>query len=374
MTLRPVASWVPKSRHRCRSAEEIGRKIRSRPATVLPQAPGRRVPRFGICGAISVPSWRRAERHSVLQGRCVGGSTVINGAIVHRLPRAIWDRWGDRQAEARRRIALERHRGGAAESLKRDLQVVAKLASRLERLPMHRALERLGWQHSAIVQRSPCMRHGHCRLLGCSPVGSGRWIDRSFRPRASWGPAFSRTCGSLACSSKVAARSVWKPPAGKSSWRGAAVVIAAGVAHPAFAAGPAVSATSRRLISVPLTRCGGAGVPRLGRGGAPDGSGGLAFSRCEARRLAVPPEMLALRLPVHGVPLRELLARADQLGAWTAVRSDAEGAGRGPLERPRIRFSPLVKRIRFGAAGSSISSSRRVPRSSTPKSSDCLRS
>src|SRR5207244_10683215 len=29
----------------------------------------------------------------VLQGRCVGGPTAINGAIVHRLPEAIYEVW-----------------------------------------------------------------------------------------------------------------------------------------------------------------------------------------------------------------------------------------------------------------------------------------
>jgi choline dehydrogenase-like flavoprotein len=64
--------------------------------------------------------------------------------------------------------------------------------------------------------------------------------------------------------------------------------------------------------------------------------------------------MLVLRLPVQGDSLRELLAHADRLGAWTAtVRSEAEGTVGGALERPRIRFLPQpgdMKRIRFGAA------------------------
>jgi choline dehydrogenase-like flavoprotein len=64
--------------------------------------------------------------------------------------------------------------------------------------------------------------------------------------------------------------------------------------------------------------------------------------------------MLASRLPVQGDSVRELLARADRLGAWTVtVRSDAEGTVGGSLKHPRIRFSPRLEdmsRIRFGAA------------------------
>jgi choline dehydrogenase-like flavoprotein len=80
----------------------------------------------------------------------------------------------------------------------------------------------------------------------------------------------------------------------------------------------------------------------------------LHFPDVKLATQSVPPEMLALRLPVHGDSLRRLLAHADRLGAWTAtVRSEAEGTVSGPLARPRIRFSPLprdMNRLRFGAA------------------------
>ena len=31
----------------------------------------------------------------ILQGSCVGGTTAINGAIIHRMPEAIHDAWRD---------------------------------------------------------------------------------------------------------------------------------------------------------------------------------------------------------------------------------------------------------------------------------------
>ena len=174
---------------------------------------------------------------------------MINGAIVHRLPRAIWDRWGDRDpklVDALPWSAIEE----AAESLERDLQVVAKLASRLERLPMHRALERLGWQHGAMVRNAPgCMHSGHC-LLGC-PTG-GKWsMDRSFIPTA-------RELGARIQPNVRIARVLFEVAA---RWCGSrrretilarrAVVIAAGVVHtPLLLRAGGISAT---LISAVIS-------------------------------------------------------------------------------------------------------------------------
>ncbi len=293
----------------------------------------------------------------VLQGRCVGGSTVINGAIVHRLPRAIWQRWGDRDpklVDALPWNAIE----VAAESLERDLQVVAKLASRLERLPMHQALERLGWQHSAMVRNAPgCMHSGHC-LLGC-PTG-GKWsMDRSFIPAARELGARVRPNVRIARVLFEGRRAIGVEAAGgETILARRAVVIAAGVVH---------TPLLLRASGVRHADLGGhfqchlssAVVGRYADSasaveGPPMGLEVLHFPDVKLATQSVPPEMLVLRLPVHGAPLRELLARADRLGAWTAtVRSEAEGTVGGPLERPRIRFSPLpedMKRVRFGAA------------------------
>jgi choline dehydrogenase-like flavoprotein len=293
----------------------------------------------------------------VLQGRCVGGSTVINGAIIHRLPRAIWEQWGDRDpklVDALPWIAIEE----AARSLERDLQVVAKLGSRLERLPMHRALDGLGWQHSAMARNAPgCMHSGHC-LLGC-PTG-GKWsMDRSFIPTA-------RELGARIQPRVRIARVLFEgrraigveAVGGETILARRAVVIAAGVVHtPLLLRASGVYHADLgghfqcHLSSAVVGRYAGSAAAVEG---PPMGLEVLHFADVKLATQSVPPEMLALRLPVHGAPLRELLAHADRLGAWTAtVRSEAEGTIGGSLRHPRIRFVPLpedMKRIRFGAA------------------------
>jgi choline dehydrogenase-like flavoprotein len=293
----------------------------------------------------------------VLQGRCVGGSTVINGAIVHRLPRTVWERWGDRDSklvDALSWNAIEE----AAESLERDLQVVAKLASRLELLPMHRALERLAWQHGAMVRNAPgCMHSGHC-LLGC-PTG-GKWsMDRSFIPTARELGARIQPNVRIARVLFEGRRAVGVEAAGGGAILARrAVVIAAGAVHtPLLLRASGVRHADLgghfqcHLSSAVVGRYAGSAAAVEGPA---MGLEVLHFSDVKLATQSVPPEMLALRLPIHGAPLQELLARADRLGAWTAtVRSEAEGTVGGPLERPRIRFSPVqedMKRIRFGAA------------------------
>jgi choline dehydrogenase-like flavoprotein len=293
----------------------------------------------------------------VLQGRCVGGSTVINGAIVHRLPRTVWERWAERDpnlAEALPWKAIEE----AAESLERDLQVVAKLASGLEQLPMHQALGRLGWQHSAMVRNAPgCMHSGHC-LLGC-PTG-GKWsMDRSFIPTASELGARVRPDVRAARVLFEGARAVGvKTAGGETIMARRAVVIAAGVVHtPLLLQASGVRHADLgahfqcHLSSAVVGRYAGSAAAVEG---PPMGLEVLHFPEVKLATQSVPHEMLALRLPVHGGSLRELLARADRLGAWTAtVRSEAEGTVSGCLDHPRIRFTPGprdMSRIRFGAA------------------------
>lgn len=293
----------------------------------------------------------------VLQGRCVGGSTVINGAIVHRLPRAVWERWGERDPDLTEALpwkAIE----AAAESLERDLQVVSKLAPRLEQLPMHRALGLLGWQHSAMVRNAPgCMHSGRC-LLGC-PTG-GKWsMDRSFIPTASELGARIRPNARVARVLFEGRRAVGVEAVGGQTIRARrAVVIAAGVVHtPLLLQASGVRHAHLgahfqcHLSSAVVGRYVGSAAAVEG---PPMGLEVLHFPDVKLATQTIPREMLALRLPVHGGSLRELLTRADRLGAWTAtVRSETEGVVGGRLGCPRIRYSPGagdMTRIRFGAA------------------------
>lgn len=118
----------------------------------------------------------------ILEGKCVGGSTVMNGAIVHRLPEKVYVDWSDRIPGLSSKIpfgALEDH----ATAIEAELEIKRNLGGALGLLPASRALKRLGWSHHAMLRNAPgCQGSGRC-LQGC-PTG-GKWsMENSFIPRA----------------------------------------------------------------------------------------------------------------------------------------------------------------------------------------------
>jgi choline dehydrogenase-like flavoprotein len=223
---------------------------------------------------------------------------------------------------------------------------------------MHATLERLGWRHSAMVRNAPgCMHSGHC-LLGC-PTG-GKWsMDRSFIPAARERGARIRSGVRITHVLFEGRRAVGVRTSGGEIIRARrAVILAAGVVHTPLL----LRASGIRHVDLGAHfQChlssavvGRYAEPAATIEGPPMGLEVLHFPEVKLATQSVPLEMLALRLPVHGIALRDLLASGDRLGAWTAtVRSEAEGTVRGSLERPRIRFSPSerdMSRMRFGAA------------------------
>src|SRR5439155_1642190 len=117
----------------------------------------------------------------VLEGRCVGGSTVMNGAISHRLPKEIHDGWCEDAAIAASLpfSDLEKH----AARIEEDLGIRANLSPVLEGLPAAAALRRLGWAHQPMRRSAPgCQASGRC-LQGC-PSGGKLSMEASYIPRA----------------------------------------------------------------------------------------------------------------------------------------------------------------------------------------------
>jgi choline dehydrogenase-like flavoprotein len=293
----------------------------------------------------------------VLQGRCVGGSTVINGAIVHRFPRSVLESWIEHDPGLAVGLPWELV-DEAGRSLEGELQVVSKLSNWIEQLPAHRALESLGWQHSAMRRNAPgCMHSAQC-LLGC-PTG-GKWsMDRSFIPTAI-------QLGAQVQPETQVRRILFegRRAIGVESSGGArvlarrAVVVTGGAVHTPLllhASGiQHVDLGAHFQCHLSSAVVGRYPNPAMAVQGPAMGLEVLEFPDVKLATQSVPLEMLALRLPIHGAPLGELLSHPHHLGAWTAtVRSDVEGRVGGRLDRPRIRFSPGpgdMRRIRFGAA------------------------
>ena len=117
----------------------------------------------------------------VLEGRCVGGSTVANGAIVHKLPEEVHAEW-IRDAGIRDRIRfadLDR----CAERIETDLGIGANLEPVLADLPAAKAAGRLGMRVQPMRRNAPgCQATGRC-LQGC-PSGGKLSMEASYIPRA----------------------------------------------------------------------------------------------------------------------------------------------------------------------------------------------
>ncbi len=115
-----------------------------------------------------------------LQGRAVGGTSVVNGAISWRLPRDVWEGWV--AAEPRLADALPFEELTAAEELvERRLNVAPTGAdvAGTKNLLLARAAEALGLEHRPIRRNvKGCVGSGRC-LQGC-PHGAKLSVDRTF--------------------------------------------------------------------------------------------------------------------------------------------------------------------------------------------------
>lgn len=286
----------------------------------------------------------------VLEGRCVGGSTVLNGAIVHRLPPEVHAAWcADRAlADALPYDVLARHAG----RIERDLSVRANWGGLLSSLPAAAALDRLGWGARAMARNAPgCRGSGRC-LQGC-PTGGKRSMEASFLPRAVRAGAriherhrVERVLFSGTRATGVEVRNASGRPR-RIRARKAVVVCAGTVQSPRLLArsglgGPHLGRHFQCHLGVGVV--GLLGRPAVEVQGPPQGIEVVSppGGRFRMATQLLPPELLLARAPVVGRELASLLGATDRLSSWTAsVRSDAEGrVSGGLLGRPSIRFTP----------------------------------
>lgn len=119
----------------------------------------------------------------VLQGRCVGGTTVVNGAIVWRLPEDAYERaFGSIGAKDAIPLAALEER---MDRIERDLSV----APAPERLLggngslMKRGSEKLGWEGHAI-RRNVLDCQGSARCMEACPTKRKQSMEVTYLPRA----------------------------------------------------------------------------------------------------------------------------------------------------------------------------------------------
>lgn len=287
----------------------------------------------------------------MLQGRCVGGSTVFNGAICWRLPRDVWDGWVAEDpalAEALPWASIER----AFDQLERDLEVAPtdeRIAGAKNHL-MAMGAAALGLEGRPIRRNvRGCEGLGRC-LQGC-PRGHKRSMDVSFLPEAR--AAGAEVWPDCRVTEIVTRRGRAVGVRGRTAQGGrfevaasrAVVVAASAVQSPSllrksglrhgpvgdgFAAHPGVSVGG--LYDQPVRMWEGAtqGYEVIG----------LRREGLKFEALGFGAEILAMRLPGAGAEFARSLGQLDHWVEWgAALRAEARGTVRPSGQGSKVRYA-----------------------------------
>jgi choline dehydrogenase-like flavoprotein len=302
----------------------------------------------------------------LLQGVCVGGSTAINSAIIHRLPEKILDVWHREHGaeDVLRRAYLER----AWDRLDEELSVgtipdpVLGENSRL----LVAGARALGIRAN-VIRRSVSGCEGSARCLQGCPTNRKQGMNVSYVPRAiAKGARLYATCRA----ERVTARhgratgvvgSFMDPLTGEPGppievhARQAVVVAASAIQTPLLLARSGVGRRSglvgRRFQAHPGTAVLGVFDRPVAMGfGATQGAESTHFwdQRMKIESLALPPELGSVRLPSLGAELMRDLVSYDHLALW-AVQTRARAHGRvrrGIFGRTVITYDPTDEDVR----------------------------
>ncbi|HXX69796.1 MAG TPA: GMC family oxidoreductase N-terminal domain-containing protein [Polyangiaceae bacterium] len=311
----------------------------------------------------------------LLQGRCVGGSTVMNSAIVHRTPEDVLEEWRLRfgLGQTVNARALEPH----FDALERELnaRVVGDEAlGDNNRLFLEEAPPRGIPARRMLRYERGCRGSGQC-LTGC-PTGAKQAMNVTYVP---W--ALARGAR-LVCSCRVERILV---EAGRACGVLARTVL--GAAAPSHRRAQRVVLRARRAVVVAastvqtpnLLRRSGLRASAVGRHfqchpgyaiaglfdrpveinfGVTQGAEAVHLRRSDRIKLetlGMPPELAAARIPGVGRDLMRRFGAFSHLAIWAVVvRAEAEGeVGRGWGGRDKVRWQPSridVERARRGAA------------------------
>ena len=283
----------------------------------------------------------------VMQGRCVGGSTVINSAIVRRMPEAVWASWRDEHGlgEAIPLSALVRN----FDRIERDLSAAPTPREVWggNNALMDRGRDALGIAGAPMTRFvRGCRGSARCQL-GC-PHGAKQSMDLTYIPQA-------EERGARVFSGARVERIVWDGDR------------AAGVS------GPTLRLVARRAVIVAasaiqtplLLARSGVGSPHLGRhfqahpgcdvvgifdrpvrmwSGATQGYEIDEYRdtyRAKLETVALPPELYLATLPGVGRRWVRAMADSENAASWAiALRARAEGRVRERFGRTAVSFTP----------------------------------
>lgn len=291
----------------------------------------------------------QATRSSVpmplLQGRAVGGSTAINSGIVWRLPDDVRQDW-------RERFGLDelvdaRGLDDVFEQIEDELGVGATPASIMGRNNelLAEGAAAMGLEGRAI-RRNAIDCEGNARCLQGCPKGARQSMDISYVPQAIEDGARLHTGCRVERVRMKRGRAVAVEGRGFSIRAQRAVIMSAGVVHtPVILSKSGVRhpQLGRRFQSHP-------GVAMVGRFDEPVHMGFGASQGYEVpvreegyklEALALPPEMLAARLPGAGPEWQARLSELGHYAQWCGqIRMKAHGRVRARFGRPDVTYEP----------------------------------
>jgi choline dehydrogenase-like flavoprotein len=293
----------------------------------------------------------------MLQGKCVGGSTLVNSAIAWRTPEDVIDEWRSQfgLGDLVTMKALEPH----FDALERDLnahEVMDEVLGENNRLFVETAEDR--GIHATRMRRYErgCKGSGQC-LTGC-PSAAKQGMSVSYVP---WALATGRA--RIFCSCRVervelrGGRAVGVRARGQG--RGAARAVTLRARYGVVVAASTVQTPNLLRRSGLRARAIGQHFqahPGMGAGGlfdrpirmdfgATQGAESIAFratERIKLETIGMPPELAAARIPYLGADLAQRLATFSNVGIWVAnIRMKAEGTVDTSIDgRDRVTFTP----------------------------------
>jgi len=290
----------------------------------------------------------------MLQGRCVGGSTLVNSAIAWRVPEDVVDDWAARfgLGPSIDMKALEPH----FDALERDLsvrEVDDDVLGGNNRGFIEQA-ERMGLEPTRMRRYDRgCKGSGLC-LTGC-PSGAKQGMSVTYVPwalRARAGARIFTSCrvdhveirGGRAVA--VVARSATGHMVTLRARHGV-VVAASTVQTPNVLrrSGVRARALGRHFQAHPGIGMGGLFDEPVGMGfGATQGAESIRYRKSERFKLetiSLPPDIAGARIPGIGRELSERLAQLAHVAMWVAqIRAEAEGTvGEGWGGVDRVRYT-----------------------------------
>ena len=301
----------------------------------------------------------------ILQGACVGGTTAINGAIIHRMPESIFETWRtDHGAGDFLKYAeLER----VYETLDRELSVAPAPDAVLGRQNalMEQAVARLGWRGNRVRRNvAKCEGSAHCNQ-GC-PNARKQSMDNSYVPRAlQRGARVYATCAAreliIERGRAAGVRGEFRDrerglhgPILHVHARRAVILAASAIQSPLFLQANRLGhreLTGRRLQAHPGTAVAGVFDDPVEQWfGATQGYESTHFwhERMKFETVGMPLELAAVRLPGFGVRLAKQLAEFGHVAFFgVQIRARAHGRVRRTLRGHKsIAFDLTAEDVR----------------------------